>query len=192
MNYLKQNGVGFLFLVAFVGMGALGWFHSSVVVENTNATDALGALNSTRITNPWIFDGHVVNSSVNSTSTIQTAQTLVATDIATYQSVILTPNTGDLTLTFPASSTLSTFIPTAGDRTEQCWYNATTTAGIDVTFAAGTGIDLEVATTTASALAPGVLTLFAGNHVCFTYFRQPATATAFDIGVLMTRYTNAD
>lgn len=143
-----------------------------------------------------VFDGGVVHSNTNSTSTAVTAYTLVANDIAPngapYSAVVITPNGGDLALTFPASSTLAAFLPSAGDWTEQCWRNASTTSGIDITFAAGTGIDLEVATTSPSAQANAVLTVLADAGACIKYQRKPATAAAFDIAVMLTRFLDGD
>lgn len=129
----------------------------------------------------------------NSTSTTATTQTLAAADILNYSSIILTPNTGALTLTLPASSTLSAMVPVAGDSFEQCWYNATTTAATYITFAAGTGIDFQKnATTTTVGADTTTYPIDAGGYACLKYIRQPATATTFDIGVLMTGYLNAD
>jgi len=129
------------------------------------------------------------------TSTTATTQTLGANDIAPrgipLDHISFTPNTGDLTLTWPASSTLRNFVPRAGDVAHQCFTNASTTAGIDITIAAGTGIDLEVASSTVLESKP-VLTVLADSTVCFTYIRKPSTASAFDIKVLMTRFVDGD
>lgn len=139
------------------------------------------------------FDAGILHSYTSSTSTIATAQTLVAADITNYESVIFTPNRDSVTLTFPASSTLSAFVPTAGDWAEQCWYNATTTAAKTITFAAGTGIDLErIATSTISGSGGPMLAIPAGGSACIKYVRQPATASTFDISVLVTNYIDAD
>lgn len=79
---------------------------------------------------------------VLSTSTVSTA--MVPT-VATfnYGLIQITPNTADLTYTFPASSTMSAMIPNAGDSRTVMIYNATTTAGIDVIFAAGAGMEIK-------------------------------------------------
>lgn len=129
--------------------------------------------------------GGVLYSYTNSTSTTATTQTLVAADIANYSTVILTPNVGAVTLTLPASSTLSALIPTAGDRTEQCWVNGSSTAAATIKFAAGTGIDLEFATSS-------TLILGAGDSGCFRYIRKPATASTFDIIAQWMAYDDAD
>jgi len=59
-------------------------------------------------------------------------------------------NTGDTTFTLPATSTMFMFLPEIGS--ERTWkiYNATSTAGIDLTLSAGTGMDLVSASTTSS------------------------------------------
>lgn len=133
------------------------------------------------------------NSYVNSTSTADTTQQLVAADIIGYTSVVMTPTVGATTVTFPASSTLAAMVPAAGDWFVQCWYNATTTASQTITFAAGTGIDLQRnATTTTVGGDTTAYPIDANGYACLKYFRQPATATTFDIGVLITGYLNAD
>lgn len=128
-----------------------------------------------------------LRSYTNSTSTTATAQTLVLADVNGYDTVLLTPNTGALTLTFFASSSASTWLPAAGDMQETCFVNSTSTAAATIIFAAGTGIDLETASS-----SPTDLTLLAGNTACFKFIRQKATASAFDISALMTEYTNGD
>ena len=142
------------------------------------------------------FLGGIVYGNSVSTTTTATTYTLTANDIAPRgvlkDVILITPNTGDLTLTFPASSTMPHVLPTVGKMAKQCWYNASTTAGIDITFAAGTGIDLEVASSTSGGQQTAVLTVLANSSVCFTYIRKPATTAAFDISVLMTRFVDGD
>jgi hypothetical protein len=131
-------------------------------------------------------------SNTNSTSTTATTQTLVANDIVNYSTVVLTPNTNSVTLTLPATSTLpADYLATAGDWTQQCWVNATTTAAKTITFAAGTGYDLEVASTTAAGGTVN-LTLAPGNSGCFRFIRKPATASAFDIIAQYTAFVDGD
>lgn len=124
-----------------------------------------------------------LNSYTNSTSTTATTYTLLQSDIANYDSVLMTPNTGALTLTLPATSTITTFIPTAGDMVRQCWSNATSTAAATITFAAGTGIDIATSSST-----PTDLTFSANNAACLEYVRKKNT----DIHVLMTEFMDAD
>lgn len=137
-------------------------------------------------------DAGTLASYTNSTSSVQTSQTLAASDIANYSSVIFTPNVGSITLTLPASSTLSAFLPTAGDWTQQCWLNATSSAGKKITFAAGTGIDLEVASSTATTQGTPGLFIGPGDSACFRFIRKPATASAFDIAAQLTSFIDGD
>ena len=132
------------------------------------------------------FDGSVTDSYTNSTSTSATATTLNQADMK-YLTTIMTPNTGALTLTLAPTTTLTTFIPNAGDRAEQCFYNSTTTAAATITFAAGTGIDLEVATSTSQTGAFD-LTIGAGNMGCFKFLRKPNT----DVVAGFLEYSDAD
>lgn len=129
------------------------------------------------------FYGGVLYGRTLATSSAQTTQTLVATDIVGYDTILFTPNTGDITLTLPASTTLKSFLPLRGQRQQTCFHNASTTAGIDVIFAAGTGIDLETASSTATDL-----TILADQFACFQIIRKANT----DFGVLLTEYTNGD
>lgn len=141
--------------------------------------------------------GGITFSYTNSTSTVATTQTLNAADLevagAAYSTVVFTPNTASVTLTFPASSTLSVFLPNAGDRTEQCWLNATGTAATKITFAAGTGWDFEVASTTLAAAATVAQSpLLPGNSTCFRFVRKAATASTFDIIAQLVTYVDGD
>ena len=45
-------------------------------------------------------------------------------------------------LTLPATSTMTTLLPNAGNHREWLIYNASTTAAVAITITAGTGIDL--------------------------------------------------
>ena len=140
------------------------------------------------------FYGGVREGHYFATSTTATTQTLSTADIAPdgslYSTWAMTPNVGDVTFTLPASSTMSAVLPTAGMSSTQCWYNASTTAGIDITVAAGTGIDLEVASTT--GVGSAVLTVLADGSACFDWTRKAATASTFDFLVKFTRFVNGD
>lgn len=80
------------------------------------------------------------------TSTVLTSATLLQFDLVTYSTISMISNTGNLTLTLPATSTLTTFAKNAGDFVERVFINASTTA--TTTFAAGTGMTLQYASTT--------------------------------------------
>lgn len=102
------------------------------------------------------FVGGTVLGLVNSTSTTDTAYTMVAADLANarqgafYDTYIhmKTNSVGTTTNTFPASSTLSYVLPKAGQRTSICFTVATSTGGAGMILAEGTGWDFVNASTT--------------------------------------------
>lgn len=80
------------------------------------------------------------------TSTDGTSETLLEATLLADNYIEMTPNTGTFTWTLPATSTLTTLIPGEGDMREWLIHNATTSSGITMTLAAGTGIDLIAVT----------------------------------------------
>jgi uncharacterized RmlC-like cupin family protein len=152
-------------------------------VEGTLQTD--GAYNSGGL---LTTNAGINHSYTNSTSTTATAYTLVLADINKYESVIMTPNVGTVTVTGFASSTATSLVPVAGDHFKQCWYNATTTAGVLITFADGTGTNFNTASSTYNGAED--LSIDAGEMACMTYFREPATATTFDILIGLQKFYN--
>lgn len=92
--------------------------------------------------------------------------------------------TAETTLTFPASSSVPFLVPKAGDKQTFCIRNATTTANLKVILAGSTGINLNVASSSVSALGSDLL--YTGEVGCITLIRQPLTATSFDIDALLT------
>ena len=107
------------------------------------------------------FQGGVVYSNVNSTSSVTNTLTLAAGDLAArgafYDTVRLTqgPYSGGgatvsatTTWTFPASSTLSNVLPRAGMRQSVCFGTATTTGKGALVLAEGTGFAIHVASST--------------------------------------------
>jgi hypothetical protein len=137
-------------------------------------------------------DGGLRHSYTNATSTTATSETIIQADILNYETVLMTPNgAGGLTVTFPATSTVTSFVPTAGDMQQQCWYNATSTASTPITFAAGTGFDFEVASSTSKAVqgnANSNLSIGTGNSGCFTFIRKANT----DIVAEFQSFTDGD
>lgn len=171
-----------------------GFTYSGCTGLVINATSGLVNSLVSSFTALVTLDAGVNHSYTNSTSTTATTLTATAAQITNYTSVLMTPNVATLTLTLPASSTLSAYIPVAGDWAQQCWYNATTTAGVNIVFAAGVGIDMEIASSTGTGsgtITPN-LTIRPGNTGCFRFMRQPATATAFDITAQFTAFVDAD
>lgn len=126
------------------------------------------------------FSAGILYSFPNATTTAGATETLVVADVANYDTVLLSPNVaGNTTLTLFASSTASTWLPTAGNRQRTCFVNATTTANTNYIFAGGTGTKLIVASSTISAI--GSPQIGPQKMGCFEFVRAPATATTFDI-----------
>lgn len=121
-------------------------------------------------------------------STSNTSLTLASSDLgagssAPYDTVRYTPNVGTVTLTLPASSTLRQFLPSAGNLARQCWYNATGTVGVFITFAGGTGTSLNTSSSTATAV--GSKNIGPGEWGCFAVVRNGTGANANDLSFLM-------
>lgn len=121
------------------------------------------------------------------------SNTIGLNDLNGYDTVIVTPTgaAGAKTLTFAASSSMSTWLPTAGDRQETCFLNASTSVATLV-FAGGTGIDLQVATSTNGNGGAMDLTISPNGTGCFTFIRKAATASAFDIEANLLEYEDGD
>lgn len=121
-----------------------------------------------------------------SSSTNVTAQNLAVADVANYDTVIITPTIGSDTLTFFASSTATTWLPTAGNTQHTCFVNGTTTAATYLVIAGGTGVKIQVASSTATAL--GGTQIGPQKVGCIDFVRGNATATTFDILGTLTVY----
>lgn len=127
--------------------------------DNWSVGGNLSVTGTSVFTGRLTTDGGILRSSTNSTTTTATSYTLIQADLLNYSSMLITPNTGDLTLTLPASSTLTSLVPSTGDVATIKIVNASTTAGIDITIAGGTGTLLRKATTTATILSNSVGTI---------------------------------
>lgn len=146
-----------------------------------------GVINTSGIVN--LNAGVVLNAgqlmSYTNASSSVTSGTLKESDLLGYDTFLATPTgaAATKTLTLPATSTLTSFVPNAGDRQDLCFFNATTTAATTITFAAGSGIDLETSSSTATDLI-----LLADNMGCFSFLRKTNT----DIVAGFTEFMNAD
>ena len=156
---------------------------STATFTNTGGTSVLGAASFAGLVT--LNAGQLRSYSNSTTSNASLA--LIQADILNYDTVLMTLAVGGVTVTFPATSTLTSFVPTAGDMAQQCWFNATTTTGSVglITFAGGTGMDVELASTTA---ALPLLTVPATDSACFTFIRKTNT----DIVMQMTTFTDGD
>jgi hypothetical protein len=97
------------------------------------------------------FDGAVTNSATVATSSAASA-TILAADLTCGGSLLVSLPVGSVSLTLPASSTLSSFLPVAGDRCSVAIVNASTTASQNITIVEGTGSKL--ASTTNAVIQP--------------------------------------
>lgn len=113
---------------------------------------------------------------LSTTTGTGTVVPLSEADLLNYRFVLLTPGTvGDTNFfTVPASSTLTTFLPNAGDSSELVVQNSTTTAGAFLAFRPGAGVVRIAATTTATTTIGGAIKI--------RFVRVPTgTGTAGDI-----------
>jgi hypothetical protein len=153
----------------------------------TRESAPLGATPGGDFTNPVIFLSDIMRSNAVASSS-QGSQTVGAAEFRRWSAastVAFSPGlVAGATITLPASSTVPDLVPKAGDTKTFCVRNATTTTNVAVTLAGSTGINLVVASSSATALGSKVL--LTGKVGCITLVRQPATATTFDIDALLT------
>lgn len=81
-------------------------------------------------------------------STTNTSTTLPVSYLTTYSGMDYTPGNAAVTLTLPASSTMTSFITNAGECFDWRFRNLDGTAATSTTFAAGTGITMRKPETT--------------------------------------------
>lgn len=117
--------------------------------DGNNGQDGVGAVPGPDVYNPMMFRaGAVIGGRVVSTSTAQSSATLLNTDLINTISgeittrLEVTPTQAALTLTLPASSTLTNFAPNDGDTVTILVENEAT-AATTTTIAAGAGMDLQ-------------------------------------------------
>ena len=104
------------------------------------------------------------------------AGTITATNIANV-ATILSTNAGALTLTMPASSTLSSFVPRIGDNRQITIVNQGTA---NLTIAGGVGTLMKVATSSGSTLVVPV-----GGQARLDFVRK--TNTDINVGMYITQ-----
>lgn len=125
------------------------------VITSTPSEERFGGttnLNSLTLSNQLSVGG------IFATTTTSTLTQSQITDIST---ITANPATAAITLTLPASSTLSTLIPNAGDSVNYVIANLATVSASSTTIVGGTGTTLKNATSTAAILGggTGLLTL---------------------------------
>lgn len=87
---------------------------------------------------------------IRATSTDDTTATFLASDFDVENMIEFTPNVAGITATLPAVSTLTSFIPNAGDHRSIMICNATTTAATTFTLAKGANMNFHNASTSAA------------------------------------------
>ena len=115
------------------------------IVDASGNVQTSGVLSITGVSTLGIV---TVANTVVATTTLGTASTLLASTLTGASQIDMTPGGASWTLTLPASSTLTSFIPTAGQVRTVYFHNATTTAAVNITIAGGTGTNLRIASTT--------------------------------------------
>lgn len=164
---IKNAAVVIAALAVMVGVGYLITTRPVAVQE----APPLGAAASPEVYNfTQFYDDIAVGGSTRATSTVNSAETLLAADFDTEKFIDYTPNVQALTLTLPASTTLRSFLPRAGMTRTIYIRNATTTstASIDITIAGNTGTLLKVATTTKKIFSD----TDAANYGIITFIRK--------------------
>lgn len=163
-----------------------------VVALNTGGTPVpLGAAGTTHTEYEEFLGGITLRNNLSSTTAA--SATINRGEIGNFDSVTYYPSVGAVTLTIPASSTLGTLFQSDGQIKRWCVYNGTTTAAMNLTFAAGAGIDLEVASSTSGGAQSPVLTLTPDNSGCFEFQRKGGIgANNDDIVARFTRFVDGD
>jgi len=173
------------------------FFVSKVADTDFEVSEIFGAFPGPDIYSEIYFRDGFVNILVPVATTTGTGSsaTLMASDLTGVGLHIVTLGGAvdtAFTYTLPASTTLQNFVPYIGAKQEVCWFNtaSSTSTGADLIFAAGTGIDLMVSTTT----TPVPLGAGEEEMACIDFYRQPdGTGRVIgDIFAVLKLYDNAD
>ena len=124
-------------------------------ISSLNVIGAATIGSTLDVTGALISGAFTQGGGINATSTSGVAVPLLASNFDTENVIDVTLNVQDATLSFPASSTLTSFIPSAGQTRTLFVRNATTTAAMDLTISGGTGVLLKMASSTNVAIIPG-------------------------------------
>ena len=97
-----------------------GGYNSQLPIQTSSTLDVTGAttLNTLTVSGTVSQSGPMTFSSVNSTTT-PVSLTLQPGDL-NYATILMTPTVGSITVTLPATSTLTTFLPITGQRQTRC------------------------------------------------------------------------
>lgn len=145
----------------FDNVNLTGALQVGVTQGNPNVMPTLGngsisATGEITTTGTIYAPGGFSQGGVYSTTTPVTATSVTLSPAALAASVVLfnSGTTSAFTLTLPASSTLTSFIPNVGDTATVVFYNASTSMGT-VNIIAGTGVNLQKSTSSAIMQAGG-------------------------------------
>lgn len=183
---MKDKVLGLLVVVALV-LSVTAYFKGGTVDRVVERIVELGGSAGPEYTEKQTFLGGIEHYNSQSTTTSASAQTLQLSDIEKIDTLYITKSTvADDTITLFASSTAIGFLPKTGYRKKLCIQNATTTAGVDLILAGGTGSNLKVASSSATALGSKVIG--PGHWGCLDIVRGASTETTFDLDFLLTIY----
>ena len=157
---------------------SVGGTFSPVAVDFAQGVTVNNAL---VINNRGAFIGPM-GGNVATIATTSTSYTLASTDLDLENVIDVTPGGASLTLTLPATSTLTSFLPVTGQTRTIFIRNATTTAGINLTIAGGAGTVLRSSSSTAIIQSDT-----AGAKAARLEFVRRSTG---DIGVYITTFNN--
>ena len=121
-----------------------------IVGGNTTFSGTLDVTGATTVEGAFSAGGGLIyyGPVAFATTSIMNAATLTQAELLAAQYWTVSINDADdLTYTLPATSTLTSLLTNTGEHATWCFHNATTSAH-NLIFAAGTGIDLESATST--------------------------------------------
>lgn len=160
-------------LILLIGAGIGGLF----LTRSEQPSNSFAAVSGPDNYNHLNFYLNHTDGGITSTSTSATSQTLAPKLLQDITLLSFTPNVPSVTLTLPATSTLSSFIPKTGDTQTVNICNATTTAATPFTLAVGAGM---IASNATSTLAIGT-----GKCATVTFVRKPNTDmyALIDIGI---------
>lgn len=149
MNKEKLLGTGVALAVLLSFVSIFSQPEEKIVTEVIKEIQAGAASGPDHYQRQYFYEGFAYGSAGTAFATTSpSSQTFKVTDLAENDYVTVTPTVGAITLTLPATTTAG-FNNIVGKETGSTRiihvYNATTTTGADsvITWAAGTGIDLQ-------------------------------------------------
>ncbi len=169
-------------------IGVLVIFFGILGFANKNSSGSFGGTTSgdIRTHKNLIVDGSAITGNftygfTTVASSTSASTVLLQSHLTTYSGMDLTPSGIAVTLTLPATSTLTTVIPNAGDCLDWRLRNTSAISASSTTIAAGTGIDLV-------ENENGDVVIDGGNEAQLKFCRELDT----DVTVYVDEYIAAD